>query len=954
MPFIGSSNIPNNLAVGPFNYVTGPIGNTGPRGLTGISVTGPTGSDGIQFTGTSVEGYTLTINYGSTSFYLAVTAASGSVSAPTNPNFTVSFTGSSESDSFNLFGGYTANPYKLLFKSIRVVGEATAGISLDSIYIASATAANINIGNTGSLLFIKNNLIVPTNDPVTNYQENITTPIVGSLHGITLHTFTFKQNQDLISYFKVGIESQLNWYLTSDTNNVLSYSVQYSPFTQNYDMNRTDQSLFSYAFTEDQVTFFPKISFRVEGITLQQSGSQITGPIQIDIIGKGITQSNQTYKGSLIGSCCYCSKENSNIFETTCIDYSSKEFCESINGTFNFKSCNERYLIGDCYSGGACCVNGTCLQTNRELCEKVYGTFYPNVKCNSLEFGCPDTCPLETSCCINGTCYALPDTGEASVDLCNELGGVFGEEPCEERNCCLDGFLGACCFGIECADNYTPARCTSENGVYQGPGSFCSASSCCKDSVTSTQTASAVALPQNIKIGDYFEGGIVAGFVGFPPPTNVSPDSMFAKGEIIAEIENYTSSSVKRYVPVNGVFNLTLQCNCSNFSPSRYISINDLGSNRGKAQKTFVKNLSGIDDDISLTFYNRLSDVCLKNDGKPCNEKSTENKKYGFNSIQAYKKQAKEIYGNKIPNAWILIVAPEDFSSDEVSFGMSMSVNGFTIPNSMSNYENELWQNNVLTPYATTVFDGLVNTRMFDDTSIQRNTWFIPSSFTINGQIKNLDPLAYHRFKHPKLSYWQSSIDENLISTSSGYFKIKYEEMWKAINTETTALYNISQKNKESYNGYSDWYIPSAVEMNIIYNNVEKINNSIVFNANLNSNWKTISESKYWTSTTGGRVTELITNVPSVRFYEAFDYNLEGNLIDVNPQINSWKKYKLATAHRTYTQDFSTGKMISELKSQKMAKVRACRMVPIYFKNENYSTQFEYSFNQINTCSSCR
>ena len=44
-------------------------------------------------------------------------------------------------------------------------------------------------------------------------------------------------------------------------------------------------------------------------------------------------------------------------------------------------------MSDDCYSGGACCANGTCFETDSLLCEKAHGSFYPNVRCNELEDG---------------------------------------------------------------------------------------------------------------------------------------------------------------------------------------------------------------------------------------------------------------------------------------------------------------------------------------------------------------------------------------------------------------------------------------------------------------------------------------------------------------------------------------------------------------------------------------
>jgi hypothetical protein len=73
------------------------------------------------------------------------------------------------------------------------------------------------------------------------------------------------------------------------------------------------------------------------------------------------------------------------------------------------------------------------------------------------------------------------------VDLCKELGGRYEDKPCDERNCCLDGFIGACCLGVnDCKDDTTPAECKALGGVYQGPTSLCSSSICCKNSDTET------------------------------------------------------------------------------------------------------------------------------------------------------------------------------------------------------------------------------------------------------------------------------------------------------------------------------------------------------------------------------------------------------------------------------------------------------------------------------------
>jgi hypothetical protein len=982
MPFY-SSTIPSNLVVSGVTYIRGATGPTGPIGITGFSITGPTGASGASYVISSIENYVFGITYTNNTFVsFGVTAPSGSILRVANPNLKIQETGNSTH--FSLFAGFSGNnPYHLLFKSLKVEGEATAGISFDSFYIESPSAPSSIFGRTGGLLYLDSGTgpgdlsAVPTRDSTTRYNRDITSPVSGSLLGLTLDNFTFKINQDYTTQFKVGYTGNLNWINVENdkVNEVLNQvDVSYA-LTSNSSgiFNRTDQGIFITVKDEDG-NLYPKMSFRVEGITFIDTpefiGVALTGPIQIDMIGKGITYSNQTYSSSIIGSCCYCTNDpegTGSIVSRTCIDYVNKAFCENIKGNFSFKSCNERYLTGDCYSGGVCCVNGICIETNKEVCNKVFGTFFQNIRCSELNIkgGCPDTCTVsdnDASCCVSGTCYSLP-LSDASQDICRGLNGIYAEVPCEERNCCIDGIYGACCFGkTECIDNLTPKECMEQGGIYQGPTSVCANSSCCTDTLenriasTRVLTDANIEITNSLQIGDYFEGGIVAGFVGYPPPSGFDTSGYFARGEVISEIENAKGTGIKNYIAVNGVFNSRLNCNCSNFSPSRYVTSKNLGDSSGKILIKDIKSLSGYPDKYKLTFYNRLSDVCFTEDSKSCNDGGGTNKKYGFNSILAYKQFAKHIHGENIPNAWVLVVAPEDFG-DTLSFGMSMSVSGFSVPSYMKNYTDSLWQNNVLTPYGTTVFDGLLNTRLFDETTIERNTWFIRNNYIIDGTPKTIDPLAMLRFKHSKANYWQSAIDENLITTNETYFKEKYKEMWYAVNNQTTALYQISSKNKQMYNGYSDWYIPSALELNMMYHNLDAINQGIIYNSN-SSSWKTISnQNKYWSSTTGGKVIEIKSAESGsfgVKNYENYNFSLEDPLSSPDGLLDTWKKYKTTQAHRAYTQDFSTGKMVSLLKSSQQAKLRACRMIPIYFKTKNYENQFEYSFKTMNTCSSCR
>ena len=136
----GSSTVPSSLVITNYTFVTGPTGNTGPDGPTGFSVTGPVGQTGPQFVSAIISGSSIGITYGSVYVNLPVSAPTGGVRLE-NPQFFVGETGAS--DAISVFGGYTlSDPYKLLFKTIRVVGSVTAGISLDSFYISSPSTKN--------------------------------------------------------------------------------------------------------------------------------------------------------------------------------------------------------------------------------------------------------------------------------------------------------------------------------------------------------------------------------------------------------------------------------------------------------------------------------------------------------------------------------------------------------------------------------------------------------------------------------------------------------------------------------------------------------------------------------------------------------------------------------------------------------------------------------------------
>lgn len=117
--------------------------------------------------------------------------------------------------------------------------------------------------------------------------------------------------------------------------------------------------------------------------------------------------------------------------------------------------------------------------------------------CDCNENGVPDDCDVTdgTSDDINGNgvpdecepiwgacCYAGIECAETTGPDCIQNGGTFlGADLSCEPNPCGSAY-GACCFGDgSCSMMDGQLDCTSENGLYQGPGTTCLEDSCMQD-----------------------------------------------------------------------------------------------------------------------------------------------------------------------------------------------------------------------------------------------------------------------------------------------------------------------------------------------------------------------------------------------------------------------------------------------------------------------------------------
>jgi hypothetical protein len=196
------------------------------------------------------------------------------------------------------------------------------------------------------------------------------------------------------------------------------------------------------------------------------------------------TTHDTVYKLQDFGSCCFC-KDNVVQGETDypgCLDYVSSQYCSEVGGVWDSTTCLSRPEGPDCYSEGACCVNGICAETSLNKCRNIYGGFYvQGMSCTDVENlgGCPEPCEETGACCIGGGCF------EMSGYQCSfEPNGIFVTggscNPNQENyvNCCIEAVYGACCVDEKCFET-TPDICRtlraedSSPGLFWGVGSRC-------------------------------------------------------------------------------------------------------------------------------------------------------------------------------------------------------------------------------------------------------------------------------------------------------------------------------------------------------------------------------------------------------------------------------------------------------------------------------------------------
>jgi hypothetical protein len=217
---------------------------------------------------------------------------------------------------------------------------------------------------------------------------------------------------------------------------------------------------------------------------------------------------------------------------------------------------------------------------------------------------------------------------------------------------------------------------------------------------------------------------------------------------------------------------------------------------------------------------------------------------------------ASNIYGtDKLHRRWVLVLSPTDIVNSNNDFKLNWGM--------MQNASIDETGKPIAPVVETTEYDGLLNTRMFDKTSITNNVWFVEGGFDGGGwgNDENADADAYNRWK----PYWSSDVVEDTINRSSTSFKSAYETMWGLQNGDDSCISKISDINENSglmnnetefqhSTGFTDWYIPSLAELQHIHwvARNTSLNSELSLGSN-NGSHRPMTEQKYWTSTSADR-----------------------------------------------------------------------------------------------------
>jgi len=1001
--FFGSSLIPvySVVTAGPVGF-TGPTGFAGPTGPTGdtVLVFGPTGP-GISAINYSSNGLCF-FNYDNKSSFISLSGLTG-VSLDGDPRGILIARGLTTAG-YSILYSYvdlyendnkiivepdtdlseTLQETNLKIRTLSFSGAAIKSISSDSsyIYIEGRTYNTNSVqGNTGEILYLSGtNAAKPIDGSLYTDSTNLLSVALGP----DRHPVHNNQNVQVVSSGNFSFNQNISGY--SGVTGYAFFAVDYGQFNINnnkYQLVESGRKANTTLYLG--TTGSDSLNFKFYELTYDS----------------GVSFTPQIINSNTFGSCCFC---ESGTTEIKCLDYISNLYCNEVGGSFNTTSCLQRISSGDCYAEGACCVNGKCINSSLEKCLKYKGTFFPGEVCslsgqNSSFFTCPDTCevidPSIGKCCFRGFCLSL------TAFECNAIAGTtfISGTPCESEtdNACCADLKGACCTLVggeyACQDNVHPSDC---NGIFHGPNTLCTEVECCGknfiDNYFNASTSCKITNNQPCSpIGTKMAGGYLVGVIGMPSPCSSYGNPLTAYGQPLAcrvfprgEV-NGPNSFLWPFKNCGGVKNVSIgqfgayatDLNIEYFNRTKStLTTIDLSYNLNALNKCLMKygvpyiqqtyrDLTTIDgvpttvqwlDNIQYAgspqhkLSNGIFSYPIGNDGIDLNYIITEKHS---NTSPLYKYLAQQLYGaNGVHMLWALVVAPDDaYESENLLWGMEEG------RARIGSYNSE--------PISSFAVDGLLATRMFDETSKNiPKFWFRDPSNT-GRDLKAYDRFCFFNNNPNKRSNWNFSVVENAIETNITVFQQKYSEMWDVNNPTDTCTKQISILNQTGYEGYNDWYIPSITELNYIYNNINEINSNIALSGD-----QLIGDNDYWSSTS----VPYLKNWNLSNHLDYSSYSLEETPGSSNKnskyrftpsdfaELSDKSAYELSLAvaagENMLVQSFvqsgnNAGLVYSKNRRFNRAKLRPVRRIPIILGCVNDNIETYLTANYFNTCNSC-